>query len=133
MSLENLMLRITILALAIFALSGCVGKGLKTYDCMQFEEEPKWHHVAFDTESEERFKELVEAHYFNAPEESFLMNKGKKRKYFWYKSESGEVLACVVDREMWRQYHEGCFADRIIITTNNGTTTLKESESVLCT
>lgn len=100
---------------------------------MQFEEEPHWHQVALEAEIEAQYKELVEAHYSKAAKDAFLMNKGTKRKYFWYKAESGDVLACIVDKKMWRQYLEGCFADRIIISTGSSGTTLKEADSVVCT
>lgn len=133
MSHESLMVRINIFIIVMITLSGCASKGFRSYSCMQFEEEPQWHQVALDQEYEEHLRKLVEIHYSEAPKGTFLMNKGKKRKYFWYKAESGQVLACIVDRKMWQQYHEGCFADRIIITTNNGTTTLKETDSVVCT
>lgn len=100
---------------------------------MQFEEEPKWSQVALDSDTESRLTDLVEKHYSKAAKDTFLMNKANKRKYFWYQAASGEVLACIVDRQMWREYHEGCFADRIIISTNNDATTLKETDSVICT
>ena len=133
MSHEALMKRRYILVFAILALSGCTSQGFSPYDCMQLEEEPYWNQVALDTESEAHYKELVEIHYSNAPKETFLMNKDKRRKYFWYRAESGEILACVVDKNMWRKYHEGCFSDRIIISTDGNGAKLKEADSVVCT
>ena len=133
MSLEGKMIRIILVIVATLILSSCAGTGLQSYDCMQFEKEPHWNQVALDFQLEERLIKMIEAHYSNAPKEAFLMNKGNKRKYFWYKAESGEILVCIVDGRKWRQYHEGCFADRFIISESNSGTTLKETESVVCT
>ncbi|WP_269621325.1 hypothetical protein [Zhongshania sp. BJYM1] len=127
------MSRIIIFIYLAAVITGCASNGFKSYNCMQFEEEPKWSQVALDSDTESRLTGLVEEHYSKAPKDAFLMNKGNKRKYFWYQAESGEVLACIVDKKMWRQYHEGCFADRIIISKNKDTTTLKETDSVVCT
>ena len=127
------MTRKSILVFAILFLSGCASQGFISYDCMQLEEEPHWNQVALDAETEAHYKELVELHYSNAPKDAFLMNKVNKRKYFWYRAESGDVLACVVDNNMWQKYHEGCFADRIIISTDGNDAKLKEADSAVCT
>lgn len=133
MSIEILMIRIDILVFVMLILSGCASQGFSSYNCMQFEGEPHWRQATLDAESESHYKKLVEALYSESPKDAFLMNKGNKRRYFWYTAESGEVLACIVDKKMWRQYHEGCFADRIIIRKNSSGTTLKETDSVVCT
>jgi hypothetical protein len=133
MSLENSMKRMPFLFFFTFLLSSCSLTGFKSYHCLQFDEEPEWTQVSLDEKSERKFEYILEQYYSNPPKNSFLMNEGNNRKYFWYYAESGETLACVVDNKNYKKYTEGCFADRIIIRINKGGIALKEAGSIACT
>ena len=109
------------------------------YNCFQFEGEPKWVQIHLEEERENKLQRLVDEYYSKVPNDDpnyFLLNTDRKRKYFWYQAETGDVLACVIDENLYKQANsskDGCFADRIIIKTKNQSINLQIAESIWCT